>query len=452
MSDSIEEKKETRMSSMLFFIKSNNAGITKVRNTAYEGRLLCIAAYPNDTLMDAISNDGRFCENFLLLEDTDNKSNVSLQYKVSKYSRQRFIMKKSTRKRKQSGDDETRSSESVIPKKQTAYSLVPSKVTAPFTVEIGKSMIEDARNSALETLIEPGVQKAALDKNLRSIIQKFGKVASSAVPARILPNFTEATKSVGFIRCGDCTGTCFLLANDYVITAQHVINDINAKRSASTNTGLYKTISIFFQFLFPLELASHSAEINETNILFGRGKLDYAICHIKWVGGMPKVKPLRSLVRSVLPRSGLVILVGHPDNKEKSIETCHILPSYNWHATLCKRASEAEKYCEEHPEECSIYKGENVQCVHIHKGRYLQGDHPYELPYDTSFFHGSSGSPVFNSDSHIVAMHTQGYPIYQSAKKISLMEFGVTFAAIFKDVKERYGEHFAKKLFPKING
>ena len=454
--DPEKENKDPTTRPMLLFIKSNNAGIAKVPNTAYEGKLLCVDAHPEDTLMKAISKDGRFRKNFKLLEDTDAHSEVSLEYKVSKYSGQRFKMKKTDRKRKQSGDDETRYSKT---RKQFVYSSMPSTIDAPFTQEIGKSMVEDARISALENLVKPGVEKAGLDNHLNRLVQKFGKVASSKIPARIMPVVTQAIKSVGLIKCGNCTGTCFLVADDWVITAQHVINNINTTRSESTDTERHRTISIYFNFLSQLELGEIDAEIDEKRLLFGEGKpdekLDYVICGIEWVNPeMPKWEPLGPLVRSVLPHSGQVILVGHPNSEEKAIEICNILPSYNWHATLCKRAADAEEYCNEHPEECSIYSGENVRCVHIYKGRYLQGNHPDQLPYDTSFFEGSSGSPVFNSNGHIIAMHTQGYPFYKykSSKEVSLMEFGVSFAAIYRDVKQQYSEDCAKFVFPNING
>ena len=440
-----EKNKAPAKSQSLFFVNSNTAGITKLTNTLYEGRRLCVDAQPNDTLMGAILKDGRFCDNFKLLEDNDVKSVVSLDYKVSEYSRQTFIMRKD-RKRKLRNENVP-----VIPRKKTVYSSIPSKVTVPFTEEIGKTMIYDARNAALETLVKPGVKEAALGKNLQRIVQKFGKTASSAIPARMLPRFTKATKSVGFIKCGYVTGTCFLLSENCVITAQHVINMINEKREESTDGELYRKISIYFKFLYPFRYGSCSGEMDETGIFSSQGDLDYAICRIKWVdSAVAKLEPLGPFVRSVLPCSGLVILVGHPDSKEKSIEPCHIMPSYNWHATLCKRASEAEGYCDQHPEECSIYNGESVRCVHIHKHRYLQGHHPDQIPYDTSFFEGSSGSPVFNLDGHIVALHTQGYPFYQSGKEVSLMEFGLTFGAIFRDVKERLGERNAKFFFPNM--
>ena len=72
----------------------------------------------------------------------------------------------------------------------------------------------------------------------------------------------------------------------------------------------------------------------------------------------------------------------------------------------------------------------------------------HQVAYDTTLFEGSSGSPVFNEDGHIVAIHTQGYPILDNKRKItSIMEFGVTFAAIFEDIKSKLGVKIAHDLF-----
>ena len=84
---------------------------------------------------------------------------------------------------------------------------MPTTVKAQLTDEISKTMTEDARKSALETFVQHGIEKEHLDTKIRNVAQKFGRFDSCAVPARVIPMLAEATKSVGLVKCGDCTGS-----------------------------------------------------------------------------------------------------------------------------------------------------------------------------------------------------------------------------------------------------
>ena len=55
--------------------------------------------------------------------------------------------------------------------------------------------------------------------------------------------------------------------------------------------------------------------------------------------------------------------------------------------------------------------------------------------HTTQVFSGASGSPVFDLNGNIVAMHTQGYTLNVEEGQYSLMEFGVQFAAICEDLR-----------------
>ena len=288
-----------------------------------------------------------------------------------------------------------------------------------------------------------------------SKIQLFGKKVPSSIPARILDTLSKAKNSVGLIWCGDTTfGTCFLLADVNgrmtMMTCFHVIESIYDKRSSSTDRRRYAKIFVRFDDDYSAEGHSNCvAEVDERlGEIYCNAYLDYAVMYLKDSAAIAHLPGLSYIVRSSPRYSDVVTLIGYPENRRKSVEICRTIPSYNWLATLRQRASEALRYCQQNPQECLISSGQDVPCAHSHIGD-IQSDNPpsTKIPYDTSFFHGSSGSPVFNDDGHIVAMHTRGYPYVQRSTKYSLMEFGTTLGAIYQDIREKYGNETYDSLF-----
>ena len=458
--DGNEENTLPITNQILFYVKSINPGITRkpVPHTAYQGKPLCVIARDGDTLRDAISRDGRFSVDVKLFDDTDRQAEVALKYPVSELSRQTLIMKKSKVDKCSENRKENQA--------KAGYSSIPENLDDPFTEEIGRAMINNARLNALKAFAKPNA-KGTTDHYIEKMVQEFGK-SSQAIPARITDTLAVAKQSVGYIYSGDYAATCFLLTANCIITSRHVLREIFTLRSQATDPTLYGKILVHFDYDYPGRYGECVAEIDESSKLFkGQGNVDYAICFLKLFvrGNRP---PLGALVRSRLPRSGRVVLVGHPEKEHKSLEVCRVIPPYQWYPTLCKRASSAIRpqqlpsaisyYCDENPNECIEQQmddeqpmdvDEVVECIHMFQGRYFDpAEHSEQLPYDTSFFHGASGSPVFNSDGHIVAMHTIGYPFMQGRKKMSLMEFGVTFAKIYQDIEEQYGVVLAKHFFP----
>ncbi|CAB4041826.1 Hypothetical predicted protein [Paramuricea clavata] len=149
----------------------------------------------------------------------------------------------------------------------------------PFTEEIGREMINNARQNALKTFVKPGGSgaKGETDYHITRMVQEFGKQCH-AVPARITETLAVARKSVGYIRCGDYSGTCFLLTENAIITCKHVINQIAALRSETTDPELYRTIFVNFDYDYPGLFGNLQAEIDEEGeVFFGLHDLDYVI-------------------------------------------------------------------------------------------------------------------------------------------------------------------------------
>ena len=57
----------------------------------------------------------------------------------------------------------------------------------------------------------------------------------------------------------------------------------------------------------------------------------------------------------------------------------------------------------------------------LHKTEDYQGS----LSYDTTFFHGTSGSPVFEMNGYIIAMHTQAYTLERTHDDVASGECSI---------------------------
>ncbi|XP_028405897.1 protein FAM111A-like [Dendronephthya gigantea] len=293
----------------------------------------------------------------------------------------------------------------------------------------------------------------------------FGK-DPSAMPSRILSSMMQSCKSVGYLLCGDYNATCWLLDENVIITCKHVFSDIDQIKSGKTGGETYETVYVDFSYEHPRSLKfSHGQRVIDNRrypICTGKD-LDYTIRFLRLAPRQlitikpsniepseASPKPLLLQTRSRIPPKGHVILVGHPDGLDKRFEVCTIVPKENRNESLCERAREAAKCCQSNPSRCRNKIGPFVSCVHDYGDGILTDNHYRELAYHTSFYDGSSGSPVFNDDGHIIAMHTGGYKYKKGPKRDSLMEFGLPISAIYEDVAKQIGQVKANQLFPKI--
>jgi V8-like Glu-specific endopeptidase len=262
------------------------------------------------------------------------------------------------------------------------------------------------------------------------------KNASTKMPARLNKDFARYMDSVGLIACGTIRGTCFLVADKLVITNYHVYNMIKTERNNQQRRNL--PITVCFNFVWPAETQPGNAvvtvEIDEGHDpKIDNAHLDYKFLRLKENQSLKKRVPLGTIVRCRPLEEGRVVIIGHPEGKEMHQETCVVVERNLWREKLEKR----HKCC---------------AGVHMTNKEKLESEKYKDcVPYDTSLFHGASGSPVFDMNGHIVAMHTQGYTLDGEEGKRSLMEFGVQFNVICKDVRDKRGLDCFKQLFPSYN-
>ena len=321
----------------------------------------------------------------------------------------------------------------------------------PLTENIRKSMARNVKASAYANLLNPKKEDKP-SKNEAKFVEKDQQIfnfaredvlknASTKIPARLFLILTSHIKSIGQISCGRIRGTCWLVRDKLVITNHHIYQLFYKEREEQQNPHL--PITVTFDYLHmgkPEHIITvgvdedHDPELENPH-------LDYKFLQLEESKSLQGRAPLGLTVRCRPSQEGLVTIVGHPEGKEMHIETCVVVSSHSWREKLQQRHDKFVQSQRDDPISAGLNmtKHDLSGCAEKYKDC---------LPYDTSLFTGASGSPVFDQNGNIVAIHTQGYTLDIEGGKCSLMEFGVKFHAICEDLRRR---KLLDKFFPNYN-
>ena len=272
----------------------------------------------------------------------------------------------------------------------------------PLTPEVRKAMTENVKQAAYERFLDQN------DKESEGNVSRFAngddkiynfarsevvKNASTQKPARLNKVLTSYMRSVGQIVCGNVRATCFLVTSDLVITNYHVYRMIAQERKQLENPNL--PINVLFDYLYHEKAKPVvTVEVDESMGSFENPYLDYKLFRLKQSDGLADRVPLGPMVRNWQLSDGRVIVLGHPEGNEMHDEVCVVVGYRAMQETLRKRH-------------------EQFNGVHMTNSELLDKTENYQgsLSYDTTFFAGASGSPIFDINGYIVAMHAQGYTL-----------------------------------------
>ena len=301
------------------------------------------------------------------------------------------------------------------------------------------------KRNAKSTLVDHSKRNKYEQEIQRIVREQFASGKNVARSAKLSKHIADIFPSVGRIVGGGIQGTCFLITEDMVITCKHVVEDMaKSQRVAS--------ITIDFDFDEPGQSnasgAIEVARLDDPRNIRSEA-LDYAFLALK---SKPEGKiPLGDKVKRHVPESGRLVIVGHPEGREKLHDTCTIIPKAHRQKEARQRVRKKETKCLENPQECN-QNNNRVNNNHF--------DDPIKsigvvndviISYDTSnMFDGSSGSPVINMSGEIVAIHSCGLilPESASATETSLLEYGFTFEAIINDLTGNEFSDEVKSFFP----
>ncbi|KAF5885075.1 protein FAM [Clarias magur] len=287
----------------------------------------------------------------------------------------------------------------------------------PETKEIPNSreilnLLREQHSSLLKTLKErENLKNNGEVKRLFRV--EYDKSVQSFLEVNRVKQLMVLSDSVCQIRVdGSPIGTGFLLFKRFVLTNAHVVRDL-----IPCIPGLQRNLTAVFGFE---RLSSLGKEIPvERNLVsFFDGKddmgnyLDFTLLELSSDIELPVGLPELLSCYSTPPTRGGVCIIGHPGGGVKQIDPCFIIAKDDI-------PQAAERYFAEN---------QNLHVFHVITQKCWTEDweiHTSKIMYHSCFFHGSSGSPVFDERCNLIGVHTGGYVYPGENKKVrSVMEFG----------------------------
>ncbi|KAK7163990.1 hypothetical protein R3I94_002649 [Phoxinus phoxinus] len=277
----------------------------------------------------------------------------------------------------------------------------------------------------------------------KSEVQKFfreeyHKSVENFLDVKKVRELVRLSDSVCQIRVGESPeGTGFLLFDRFILTNAHVIGELD----------------LFSVKTFTAVFGYEGLEAKETKhipvkqlITYFHGKddsgrhLDYALLELDSVDEIAKYPKLLSCYSPNPPSRGKICIVGHPGEGVKKMDPCIIIERE-------KRLEAANKH-----------KSENEHLINVMmevsaEQKWDFSAYENQITYDSCFFHGSSGSPVFDEHCKLIGIHTGGYKYKTGISKTwSVMEYGFSMQPILDNIKARAKIKGLHEIINKLEG
>ncbi|XP_026184957.1 protein FAM111A-like [Mastacembelus armatus] len=263
------------------------------------------------------------------------------------------------------------------------------------------------------------VPKFSRNQNLLHV--EYGKSAETCRKVKTMKRLMELSSSVCQVRFyGDPVGSGFLLVDKFVLTNAHVVK----KFYNETTKQLDGRVTAHF-FYEDLQLVGGEVEVEEV-VGFEYGP-DASGHQYDWV--LLKLSADKKLPDGLLPETGFcpqggaVCIIGHPDGGVKKIDPCLIVPSHDRNNVVERHYYENQGHVQLITELFFERVSESVK------------RHTQDLTYESCFYFGSSGSPVFDKHCKVVAMHSGGYSYPGlTGTKHSVIEYGHPLSRIIEHI------------------
>lgn len=421
---------------------------------------ITVYAYEGETVEDALQRDGRLCDTVFekncgliqvdpkeICEFSNVVSNIinDKRFKICKANKQMSSPKvkpggnrgaaaaneedQGTSQRSPTTDDSTPNEK---PKQNESMAQMESVHKIHNTEEIVRGLRREFKE-AMKISLTGRNSLSRIQKHLRV---EYGKNDNTCREVRVMKELMELSDSVCIVVInGRSIGSGFLLFDRFVLTNYHVVKDVlNETGPLQDNVTVHFKYEKFnWQCLKGVKVeevvASRYLRTDESGHSY-----DWALLKLDETADISCSCLLEHF--GFLPESGGLCIIGHPDGHVKKIDPCFIIPATDYSETAGKHWAENPKGVVCNPK----HYGEEgpIQWVGPHFFDNVNNDITKKGPivgYDTCFYFGSSGSPVFDNNCKVVALHSGGY-FYHNEKNESqsVIEYGYLLSYIIVDM------------------
>ncbi|XDV21459.1 hypothetical protein PO909_026553 [Leuciscus waleckii] len=243
---------------------------------------------------------------------------------------------------------------------------------------------------------------------LKFIKEEYQKSVENFLVVKKVKQLMRLSDAVCQIRVeGSPIGTGFLLFDRFILTNAHVIGEFDpfSKKLSKTFTAVfgYEDLEANETKCVPIKEQVAAYYYGKDNM--GR-YLDFALLELK-------------ATVEIANGPGLLSRYIHGEGVKK-MDPCFIIERENLQEAADKHASENHDFIHVMTQQSLAEKWEN---------------HDNKIHYDSCFFHGSSGSPVFDEHCYLIGVHTGGY-VYPGAKQQikSIVEYAYSMQPILESI------------------
>ncbi|GCB83190.1 hypothetical protein scyTo_0023650 [Scyliorhinus torazame] len=375
------------------------------------GHDLCVYAFAGETIREAVCKDGRFLPKLEKLQWNLMEGQKSWQstHTVNKLYNKHFELKLSSKIFKAGNKADNTS-----PKEKQAEENVPGE---------GNDLLRELVEQVDQSLGKRKGTKKGIGKNWDLLKVEFGKVTSDGVPITVHEMLVRLSGAVGFIKWDNNgikgAASCFHLGGGRILTCYHVVKMIVG--DGAPENEWEAIIAKSTQVTFTYKEDNPTGGWYEVKPWFKvySSDLDYAVLRLR-DDQRSQLPPAVSPTVNPPPSNGVVYIIGHPDGARKSTDTCIVI-------------SHGQRNVGYYVQVFTKYSFQEIKS-------------PDRITYNTCFFHGASGSPVFNSFGQLVGMHAGGYMYKIGSKMNSVIEFGLAIASIAAHMDKHHRE-FDRSFF-----